>query len=74
MKFEIDFNREDDDAFILSLGAKWEDFGGFSRMMIELDSFEDLQELLNEVDGEKLYIYSAVIFFDPPTIFLDKDV
>lgn len=74
MKFDIDFNRENDDAFILSLGAKWEDFGDFSRMMIELDSFEDLQELLNEVDGEKLDIYSAVISFDPPTIFLDKDV
>ena len=74
MKFDIDFNRENDDAFILSLGAKWEDFGDFSRMMIELDSFEDLQELLNEVDGEKSDIYSAVISFDPPTIFLDKDV
>lgn len=74
MKFDIDFNRENDDAFILSLGAKWEDFGGFSRMMIELDSFEDLEKLLNKVDGEKSDIYSAVVSFDPPTIFLDKDV
>lgn len=74
MRFDIDFNREEDDTFLLSLGAEWEDFGGFSRLIIDLADFEDLEKLLKKVDKEKEGIYSAVVSFDPPTIFLDCEI
>lgn len=74
MKFELDFNRENDDEFILHLGARWEDYGEYKRMVIDLDNFEDLEKLLDQVKVLRGEFYSAVVDFDPPTIYLDKDV
>ena len=74
MFFEIDFNRENDDRVIELLGATQSEKAGFVYYKINVDSFEDLQELLDTVDDLKDDSYSAVISFDPPTIFLDTDV
>lgn len=78
MKFEIDFNTETDPEYILSLGAKLERGFKFdpnySIFTIELENFEDLEKLLERVDKEKGDLYSAIVSFDPPTIFLDSDV
>jgi hypothetical protein len=78
MKFEIDLNREQDDDFLLSLGAKEEVFtiksGSYSGYYIEVNTFEELEDLIKETDKVRNGIYSAIISFDPPTIYLDKDV
>ena len=79
MKFEIDFNREVNDKFLIEeLGAKVESFEDFDRLTIEVNSFEDIEELLKKVNkGLNMSIskeYSAIFSFDPPTIYLDNDV
>lgn len=77
MKFEIDFNRENNDKLLVEgLGAYWEtkndNWGDF--VCIEIKDFEQLKELLEKVESLTGSYYDAVISFDPPTIFLDKDV
>lgn len=77
MKFEIDFNRETDDKTLEMLGAKLvptsaEKYGPFDKYEIEINTFEELKELIEKVDKIKNDYYSAVISFNPPTIFLDK--
>lgn len=77
MKFEINFNnpKEYDDKFLIEkLGAKQEHHGDFYYLYVELEEVEDLENLLIDVDKGKDDMYSAVISFDPPTIFLDKGV
>jgi hypothetical protein len=79
MKFEIDFNREANNNFLIKeLGAKVESFEDFDRVTIEINSFEELEELLKKVNkGLNMPIYKeylAVISFDPPSIYLDNDV
>ncbi len=79
MIFEIDFNREVDDKFLESIGAKWYETGSvkyapFEILKIEINSFEELEEILKKVDKEKEGMYSAIVSFDPPCIFLDKEV
>jgi hypothetical protein len=80
MIFEIDFNREPDDKMLEELGAKLVPipyalkYGLFDKYEIELNSFEELETLLKKVDFIKKDMYSAIISFDPPVIYLDKDV
>jgi len=78
MKFIIDFNREHDDTLLESLGAKLENRCSkddpCDSYAININSFEELEEVLGKVDKEKGYFYSAVISFDPPSIYLDKEV
>ena len=80
MKFEIDFNRGSDDKTLEAIGAKLEPIPGatkyppFDRYMIELNTFEELEALLKEVDFITGVYYSAIISFDSPTIFLDNNV
>lgn len=79
MKFEIDFNKhgEENDELLIKLGAKVvptgsKKFPPFEKLEIELKSFEDLEDLLNKIEKETGELYSAIIDFDPPTIFLEK--
>ncbi len=79
MKFEIDFNKIHDDKILEEIGATLtptgsEKYAPFEVYKIELNSFEELEELLNKVESIKNRYYSAIISFDPPTIFLDDDV
>jgi hypothetical protein len=79
MKFEIDFNDPNvtnDDLLINTLGGKLEPtgatkYGPFERVMIEVKDFDELKEILDKVDKEFNCISSAVISYDPPTIFID---
>lgn len=72
MKFEIDFNRENDDETLKDLGAKLVHYDEHSQYEIEINSFEELETLLQKVDSIKKDIYSAIISFDPPCIYLDN--
>ena len=81
MLFEINFNqnKDKDDDFLLTLGAKWVSTGEnkyppFEVLEIELNTFEELEVLLEKIDKEKKSMYTALVSFDNPTIFLDKDV
>ena len=81
MLFEINFNKheEQDDDYLLSLGAKYVSTGSnkyppFEVLEIELNTFEELELLLEKIDKERKGIYTALISFDNPTIFLDKDI
>ena len=81
MLFEINFNKnaEQDDYYLLSLGAKYVStystkYPPFEALEIELNTFEELELLLEKVDKERKGIYTALISFDNPTIFLDKDI
>ena len=77
MKFEIDFNTETDDKTLEQLGATlvpitWATkVGPFEKWEIEVADFCELEALLAKVDGIKGGIYSAIISFDPPTIYLE---
>jgi hypothetical protein len=77
MKFEIDFNTDADDKTLEQLGAKLVPityavkYGPFDKWEIELNTFEELEELLSKVDSIKKGIYSAIVSFDPPTIYLE---
>lgn len=83
MKFQIDFNRfdrEEHDIHILKqLGAELTPTGStkyppWEVFTIELNTFEELEELLKKVDTMTNDIYSAIISFDSPTIFLDTNI
>lgn len=79
MKFEIDFNRTPNDEILNQLGAKLLPTGStkyppFEFYQIELNTFEELEELLKKVDLITNKMYCAIISFDPPIIFLDDDV
>jgi len=72
MIFEIDFNRTSDDKFLTEkLGANYvDDF----ILTIDVKDFDHLEKILDLVDEELGDFFSAVISFDPPTIYLDNKV
>ena len=80
MKFEIDFaepdlgSREDYDFLIEELGAYWEKEEGdlpYVPLIIEIKDFGELEKLLEKVDKHYSTAFSAIISFDPPTIYLE---
>lgn len=75
-KFEIDFNYNDcrDDKLLTENGAKLEYFEEYSAYFIELNTFEELEDLLNRINkGRGIKdSFSALISFDSPVIFLDN--
>lgn len=78
-KFEVDFNREDDDKCLREIGAYLEStdskkYPPFERYVINLYNFDELADILKKVDASKKGIYSAIISFDPPTIYFNKDI
>jgi len=83
MKFEIDFNRETHDDVLQELGAKQVPDVEYHALEIEIKDFEELEQLENKVNkimhnrtSDKKFrdYYSIIIGFDPPTIYLDKEV
>ena len=82
MKFQVDFNRPtfNDDKFLIDiLGAKVVKTGSdkyppFELLYLELDNFEQLEKIITKVDTHYGDYYSAVISFDPPTIYLDNKI
>jgi hypothetical protein len=79
MKFEIDFNDSNisnDKFFIDILQARYEPtgatkYGPFEKLVIDLDNFEQLEWVLKKVDKEFNCISSAVVSYDPATIYID---
>lgn len=79
MRFEIDFNQNNhsnDEFFINELGAVLVPTGSdkyppFEKLEIEVRDFEELEEILEVIDIKFDTISSAVISFDPPTIFIE---
>ena len=79
MKFEIDFNSKDihnDQWFILNFGGVLvptgsDKYAPFEKVVVEVKDFYELQELLEEIDKSFNCISSAVVSFDPPSIFID---
>lgn len=74
MKFELDFNKETDFYNLELLADEIESFREFFRYNITLNTFEDLEKLLEKVKQIKGDYYSAVISYNPPIIYLDKEV
>lgn len=70
----IDFNYGWNDPILQQIGAKEVHYDEHSQYEIEVDSFEDLEALLHIVDSLTNKFYSAVISFDPNTIYLDNTV
>ena len=81
MKFEIDFDKTgyyNDEFLIEKLGAykvptNSKKYPPFEVLHIEMEGFKHLEEILKKVDEEFGGFSSAIISFDPPTIFLDVD-
>lgn len=79
MKFQIDFNdpnKYDDNFLIDVLGAELVPTGSdkyppFEILQIEIRDFEHLEEILKIVDKEFNCISTALISFDPPTLFIE---
>lgn len=80
MIFEISFNRKDKNdnkEFFDFIGAKINNNDEYSYYQIELNSFEELEELMKTINKklyDNIFEYSSIISFDPPVIFLDKNV
>ena len=76
MIFEINFNRETDDETLELLGANlcWSEDNDNCFYTVEVKDFFALEELLKKVDDIKKDYYSAVITFDPPTIYFDNKI
>lgn len=82
MRFQIDFNdynRRDDNFLIDVLGAEVVETGSdkyppFELLYLEVNDFEQLEEILKTVDNHYGDYYSAVISFDSPTIYLDNKI
>ena len=76
MIFDIDFNRENDDETLELLGANlcWSEDNDNCFYTIEVEDFFALEELLKKVDDVKKDYYSAVVTFDPPTIYFDSKI
>ena len=81
MLFEIDFDKigyYNDEFLIEKLRAykvptNSKKYPSFEVLHIEVEDFKHLEEILKKVDEEFGGFSSAVISFDPPTIFLDVD-
>ena len=79
MKFEIGFNRKDGNdkkSFYDFIGASPISKGDYEYYEIEINTFEELEALMKKINIKLLgvdYGYSAIIDFDPPTLFLDKE-
>jgi predicted RNase H-like nuclease len=75
MIFEIDFNRTSNDEFLIEkLGAKQVKDVEYYALTIYVKDFEHLEKILDVIDEELGDFYSAVVSFDPPTIYLDNKV
>lgn len=81
MIFEIDFNNPKDESnireFYQAIGAEWECIDGiYGCYKIDIPTFEDLEALLLKINKMLLgkdYGYAALIDFDNPTLYLDKE-
>ena len=81
MLFEIDFDKigyYNDEFLIEKLRAykvptNSKKYPPFEVLHIEVEDFKHLEEILKKVDEEFGGFSSAIISFDPPTIFLDVD-
>lgn len=79
MRFEINFNNPDinnDQWFIDNFGGELVSTGSdkyapFEIVMVEVKDFNELQKLLEKIDESFETISSAVIAFDPPTLYID---
>jgi hypothetical protein len=75
MIFEIDFNRTNDNEFLIEkLKAKQVEGVDYYALTIDVKDFDHLEKILDLVDEELGDFYSAVISFDPPIIYLDNKV
>jgi hypothetical protein len=75
MIFEINFNRINNDKFLIEkLGAKQNKDVEYYSLIIEVKDFYNLKEILKIVDNEYGDFYSAIISFDSPTIYLDNKI
>ena len=84
MKFEIAFNSPGNPnnikAFYEHIGAQLEYTNNeYPAYYIEVESLEKLEELNNKInlhltEGKNNWEYSMIITFDPPVIYLDKEV
>ena len=79
MRFEIDFDKigyYNDEFLIEKLGAykvstNSKKYPPFEVLHIEVEDFKHLEKILKIVDEEFGGFSSAIISFDPPTIFLE---
>jgi hypothetical protein len=71
MKFEIGFNDTEyqNDKLLTKLGAKLVSTG--SQKYPPFDNVDKIKAIVDTVDKELYAITSAIISFDPPTIYID---
>ena len=79
MRFEIDFNSSDinnERWFIDNFGGVLVNTGAtkyppFEIVMVEVEDFDKLKNLLDKINKSFDCISSSVVSFDPPSIFID---
>lgn len=79
MRFEVNFNNENDDVALAKLGSELLSTGAkkyppFEVHYLTINTFEELEGLLVKLNNIKGKEYAAVVSFDPATIFFDADV
>jgi hypothetical protein len=71
--FVIDFDLTNDDDFLIKeLGVEPIYYDEHTNLQIKLNSFDELKELLDKINNKKNDFYSALVSFDPSTIYLDN--
>lgn len=76
MEWNIDFNRENNDKYLKTLGAKYKDNsdGECIGMFITLNSFEDFEQLQLRIEKNLGIHYSLIVDFAGKNIYIDKDL
>ena len=79
MIFEIAFNNPEDNNkksidFLKSLGVKVDELPNNPCLVIELNTFEELETLLGKIDRYTKRLNWACISFDDPCIYIDHDI
>ena len=75
MIFEIDFNRQQNDKFLINeLGAYYLKDSEYPGLFINIIDFEHLRELLLKVGNHFKDSYQAIITYDPRIIYLERNL
>ena len=76
MEWNIDFNKENNDKYLKTLGAEYKDNsdGECIGMFITLKSFKDFEQLQLKIEKDLGIQYSLIVDFLGKNIYIDENL